>query len=166
MARRPRRPNHGERVAAGDLAWSMLDRRLPRGQIRLQRARLVWSELVPAAFAAHVWPGTLRRGTLTLLADDGQWLHELTYLKSDLLARLRERAPELGIERIEARLASRAAPRPPAPRPRPPPPTRERVPLPADLSSHTVAAIESLTDPALREIALVARRALSEPRES
>ena len=49
-----------------------------------------WPTIVGASVAAHARPLTLRRGTLTIAADQSGWATQLTYLEADLKRRIDE----------------------------------------------------------------------------
>ena len=50
-----------------------------------------WAALVGETIAAHARPLRLRGTVLVVAADGPDWIHELRFLKRDLLARLNER---------------------------------------------------------------------------
>lgn len=156
MARRDRRrPKHAAKVErAGDLANRAVRSMVPTDQIRLARIQIAWG----AAIAPHIqrvaWPAAVRGDTLVLHVIDNQWLHELSYLRADLLARL----GAAGIEGISD-LRPRVGPvdeLPPAPPPAPPP----EPPLPAEPERDTIAAMSAVEDPDLRQAIAKARLAL------
>ena len=49
-----------------------------------------WPTIVGPAVAAHCRPLTLRRGVLTIAADQSGWATQLTYLEADLKRRIDE----------------------------------------------------------------------------
>ena len=51
-----------------------------------------WPAIVGPSIAAHARPLTLRRGTLTIAADQSGWATQLTYLEADLKRRINELA--------------------------------------------------------------------------
>jgi len=104
-------------------------------------------------------------GRLVVHVHDSQWLHELTYWRQDVLTRMRTAWPEVGIEIIEAYVG----PLPPIHERRPPPPPelppvdREPV-LEPQVPSETLAALNAIRDPTLREALAQARLMLGKPR--
>jgi len=50
-----------------------------------------WRGLVGDTIAAHARPQRLRGQVLVIAADGPDWIHELRFLKADLIARLNER---------------------------------------------------------------------------
>ena len=63
-----------------------------------------WAGLVGDALAAHTRPGRLQRRTLQVLVDSPAWLHELTFLKAELLATLVTKLGEEVVQGVEFRL--------------------------------------------------------------
>jgi hypothetical protein len=61
-------------------------------ELRLRRA---WPSLVGVEVARRSRPTTLAAGTLTVVADNSPWLHELTLRTEDLRRRIAERFPEV-----------------------------------------------------------------------
>jgi hypothetical protein len=133
---------------------------------RLARLRNLWIELFPAGFADHVWPMLVQGGRLVVHVHDSQWLHEMTYWRQDVLTRLRAvPEPELGVEVIEAYVG----PIPPVHERRPPPPPEpvpvERTPvLDPEVPDETLAALNAIRDPQLREALAQARLMLGRTR--
>ena len=62
-------------------------------------------------------------GRLYLHVDDNQWLHELSYMRHDLLAKLRRACPTAGIKELRLRVGEVELVPPPEPVPEPPPET-------------------------------------------
>lgn len=56
------------------------------------RLRRRWAEIVGPQVAAHTRPDQIRFKKLYLLVRDSLWLHQLTFLKLDLLARINAEA--------------------------------------------------------------------------
>ncbi len=50
-----------------------------------------WSAVVGATIAAHAKPAQLRRGVLVVAVDGPEWMHELQYVKRDVVERLNAR---------------------------------------------------------------------------
>ncbi len=59
-----------------------------------------WETIVGPALAAHSWPISLVRDTLTLGVDQPGWATQLTYLESDLIRRISEVAGPGAVARV------------------------------------------------------------------
>jgi hypothetical protein len=147
----------------------VLNRHVPEEVQRLARIRNLWIELLPASFADHVWPMLVQGGRLVVHMHDSQWLHEMTYWRQEVMSRLRaagaESGAEVGIEVIEAYVG----PIPPVSERRPPPPPEyipvvRPPPLDAEVPSETLAALNGIRDPLLREALAQARLMMGKPR--
>lgn len=160
MGERRRRRNHGERSRASEVASRLLSRHVPRDQMRLSRVREVWEEAATAKVAERAWPSAVSGDELLIDVHDNQWLHELTYLRQDLLARIRARCPVAEIGRIRLRLGP--VPRRPARAAEPEEPPRAGI-LPPEPSADTRQALDSVSDPDLRNLIAGARVALGRP---
>jgi predicted nucleic acid-binding Zn ribbon protein len=161
MAHRRRRANHGERTRVSTVARELVARRIPEAQVRLARLRRAWPHAATSRIAAQAWPAAISKDELVVDVHDSQWLHELTYLRADLLERVREACPDAGICAIRLRLAKlpgrregEDAPEEDSPR------TFHRV-LPPEPSEETMRAIDSVHDQELRHAVASARVALS-----
>ena len=134
---------------------------MPEELQRLARLRNLWLELFPPTFADHVWPMIVQKHRLIVYVHDSQWLHEMTYWRQQVLDKLAHAWPDSGIEVLEAyvgRLPPLSERRPPAP---PSPPEVERLPvLDPQVPDDTVAALNSVQDPKLREMMARARMML------
>jgi hypothetical protein len=143
----------------------VIEHHVPTEVQRLSRTRNLWIELFPTSFADHVWPMLVQGGRLIVHVHDSQWLHEMTYWRQDVMAKLREAWPDNGIELIDGYVGEL----PPLSERRPPPPPEpipvDRTPvLEADVPSETVDALNAIVDPKLREILAQARMMLGKPR--
>lgn len=150
-----KRKNHGRALRASDLAWREVLATVPRDRVELARLQNAWPGLVPRHLQEVAWPAGLSGGRLYVHVDDNQWLHELTYLKQDLLAKLRHACPTAGLEELRLRVgAVELVP--------PPEPVREpRVPgLPLEPERATIEAMEAIEDAELRNAVAAARLAL------
>jgi predicted nucleic acid-binding Zn ribbon protein len=59
-----------------------------------------WEDIVGTAVAAHSWPVSLSRGTLTIAVDQPGWATQLTYLETDLRRRLDEVVEAGQVQRV------------------------------------------------------------------
>jgi hypothetical protein len=155
MARDKRRPKTAAKVErAGDLAERAMRSMVPSEQIRLARIQLAWGAAVPPHVQRVAWPASVRGDTLVLHVVDNQWLHELSYLRSDLLARLRAAGID-GLSDLRPRVGKVDELPPP-----PPPPVLPEPPLDAEPERETIAAMSAVEDPGLRDVIAKARLAL------
>jgi len=154
-----RRKNHGKRKAVRDLADAALRKLVPDERLTLTRLQLAWSQHVPVRVQKVAWPAAMGRGgSLILHVVDNQWLHELSYLRHDLLGKLRRGCPSARIEDLRF-VVGEVEVLPPPERPPPPPPPV----LSAEPERSTIDAMESVDDPTLRQAIANARLALGKP---
>jgi hypothetical protein len=158
MVRRRFRPktSHGK-IRAGDLALDAVSKIVPPDQLQLTRVRAVWPDITESRLRAVAWPAALRDGILWVHVRDNQWLHELTYLRQDLLQRVHRQCPRAGVRDLRVRVGEVHVPeelaRPPE---APPPPSLADEPSP-----ETWDALSSIEDPSLRQTIANTRMALS-----
>ena len=159
MPRRRPRPlcPPGKRLRAGDLAVDAIRKIVPPEQLELTRVRAVWPELAGGRLHTVAWPAALRGGTLWIHVLDNQWLHELAYMRHDLLARIRRGCPAAGVSDLRVRVGEVHVPDDPV---RPvvvaPPPSLADEP-----SQETRDALSAIEDPGLRQTIANTRMALS-----
>jgi len=85
-ARRSRhRPGH---ASAGDLVAALLDRHGIARELREHRILARWREIVGPTLSDRTWPDGLERGVLWVRVKNSSWLHQLSFLREDLVARL------------------------------------------------------------------------------
>ena len=131
----------------------------PRGARRWCPAN-VWSPRARVAGAhleAHAWPAAIAGGTLIVHVHDSQWLHELTYLRQDLLRRLQALAPAAELGALRLRLGEVL---PVAERPQPEPIRWTPLPPPRlspEPDEETRRALDAVHDPELKQILAGAR---------
>ena len=142
------------------MAQTALERHIPADRLLITRLRLAWPTLVPPALVSRTWPYGLERGqTLVIAVQDNQWLHELTYLRADLLDRIRQHVGQ-GVDNLRFRLGEMpAAVEDPPERVSPP----RMQPMNAEPSPATLDALERIHDGSLRHAIASARVALSRP---
>lgn len=94
----------------------LVDRLLPgldggrRGQVLLPR---VWSEAVGGVFARESCPSMLVGGVLQVSVSNSNWLHEMRFMKAQILERLHAMLPDTPIHDIRFKVG-------PVPRPQEP----------------------------------------------
>jgi len=165
-ARRSRKSRR--RARAGDLVGELLVRHGARRELREHRIAARWASIVGERVAVRTIPDGLAKGVLWVRVQNSAWLHELSFLRDDIAARVNKAVghPPLvsevrfhlgGRRRVAAddALAPTVALRRDAP--------RERE-LPAPASGARLEAIEAETatveDPELRALITEARRKL------
>jgi predicted nucleic acid-binding Zn ribbon protein len=100
---RKARPTGPER--AGDVARRLLRGRLAKRARRESRVLEIWEEVVGPERAARLVPAGLRAGVLWVEVESPALLYEAAqFARGEILARLKERLPELGIEDVRFRL--------------------------------------------------------------
>ncbi|WP_296195246.1 DciA family protein [uncultured Microbacterium sp.] len=61
---------------------------------------LQWTQVAGEETAAHARPMGLEHGVLTVRCDSTAWAKQLSYLRGELITRMREAHPEAGIEQV------------------------------------------------------------------
>lgn len=155
VAKKPKRKNHGRALRASELAWREVFATVPRDNIELARLQNAWPRLVPRHLQEVAWPAWLTEGRLLIHVDDNQWLHELTYMRQDLLGKLRRACPTAGLRDLRLRVGEVEI----VPRPEPVP--EPKIPgLPLEPERATIDAMEAIEDATLRDAVATARLAL------
>lgn len=101
----------------------------------------VWHAAVGARIASRTTPGRLQRGTLEVRVASAVWAQELSFLKDDLVTRLR--AAGIKVTALSFRVQAPARGPTPAVAARRPP-----APLPADMQQR----LKQVDDPELRRV--------------
>jgi hypothetical protein len=153
----PTRANHGRALSAGDVAGRAVEQLVPRDRLRLTRVQIAWPTIAPGRLREVAWPAALASGTLTVHVLDNQWLHELMYMRAELLERVQKSCPAARIEALRLRVG----PMPELPREAPPRPDPRAPTLPPEPAPETIAALKAIGDSALRQTMANARMALS-----
>lgn len=60
-----------------------------------RRVLTEWREVVGPRIASRTWPGAVRGGVLTVRVTNSAWMQELTFIKAQLVHKLRERFGDL-----------------------------------------------------------------------
>jgi len=152
-----RRKNHGRRVPAAELAEVTLRKIVPDERVRLVRLQLAWDDVMPARLRGVAAPASVDGAVLVVHVRDNQWLHELAYLRSDMLARVQTQCPAARVSTMKLRVGAV---------PEPPPPVRleplpEKVRLAMQPERETIDAIDAVGDDTLRHAIATARLALT-----
>ncbi len=143
--------------------WALVRRHVDANKIRLMQVRAVWPKIAGSALEAHTWPMGVAGEQLIVHVHDSQWLHELTYLRQDLVRRLATLAPTTALHSLRLRLgpvpplADRCSEEPELPPPLPPP----RLSPEPDEATHQ--ALNAVRDPELKQLIAGARIMLGRP---
>ncbi len=130
---------------------------VPRDRLRLTRIQIAWPSIAPGRLREVAWPGSIASDTLTVHVLDNQWLHELMYMRAELLERVQKACPAVGIAALRLRVGALAE----LPPERPPPPDPPPPSLPLEPTTETVDALKSIADSSLRQAMANARMALA-----
>lgn len=137
--------------------WDLVRRHVGAETIRLMQVRDAWPRVAGPHLEAHAWPAAIAGDTLIVHVHDSQWLHELTYLRQDLLRRLQTLAPAAELGALRLRLGEvlpvALRPQPEAIRATPLPPPR----LSPEPDEATRRALDAVHDPELKQILAGAR---------
>ncbi len=119
-------------------------------QLNRHQAWLIWDKLVGEQIAARARPLRLRNDILEVQVDHPVWMQQLQMLKPQILKKLNEQLPNIGIKDIYLRQTSGA----PAPRPAPKvsdkPPGWTRITLTDEELNHIDRELESIKDESLK----------------
>lgn len=164
--RRGRRGPRGQAIRAAEVLAGLLDRHGVARELREHRVLARWRDLVGDALADRTWPDGLDRGVLWVRVKNSSWLHQLSFLRDDLVTRVNQEMGDPPLVR-EIRFHVGARQRV-APDDALAPTVRiRRVPVvhrqpPPEATGARLAAIEDeatrVGDPELREIILEVRR--------
>lgn len=162
-----RKIRRNEVSPAGTVITELLqDYRLAE-EIRRHRVVIEWAELVGTRVAARTRPSPVQEdGLLWVWVINSSWLHQLSFMRNDLLARINERLgnPPL-VSDLRLHIGQRSRSGGDQARPaRPPPRRRQRQPLPPPAAGQRLAEIEAeaacIDDEDLRAVITEARRLL------
>lgn len=67
-----------------------------------------WNDIVGPTIARHVWPASWRAHTLIVNASNHAWIQELQFMRTELLAKIREAFPSLVVDGIRFELGTEA----------------------------------------------------------
>lgn len=126
--------------------------------IALLHVRDVWPRVAGPALEARTWPAAVHGETLVVHVHDSQWLHELTYMRQDLLRKLQALAPSTRLTGLRLRLGEvPLVSQRTTPDPTPPPPPLAPARLSPEPDLATRAALDAVADPELKQILAGAR---------
>jgi hypothetical protein len=85
----PRRRGRGAtHIRSADLLAALLDRHGIARELREHRILARWREIVGPSLSDRTWPDGLDRGILWVRVKNSSWLHQLSFLREDLVRRL------------------------------------------------------------------------------
>jgi predicted nucleic acid-binding Zn ribbon protein len=145
-------------VDLGRLVYEQLRRHVPADALRLERLQQQWPHLVTPRIANRTWPAKLYGRRLLVIVHDNQWLHELGYLRQELVQRIAAQMPEANVNDMILRLGRVPEAKRRMTSPQPPDQAR-KAPLSGDVPETTQEAIAAVQDPELREAIEAARHA-------
>jgi len=85
---------------AGDILGGVLQKQGIDETVRRHTALLGWEKVVGKRIAKRAYPLELRGKTLFVEVEGSAWIHELSFLKNDIVRGLNERAGADAIEQI------------------------------------------------------------------
>jgi hypothetical protein len=127
----------------------------PDSDFRLVCVQMAWPRIAVPSIEYVAWPARIHQDRLTLHVLDNQWLHELSYMRFDLLQRVQEQCRECKI--ADVRFVVGPVPAPTSAARKIP---ELRFELPAEPSVDTLDALRSIGDNELRHAMANARQAL------
>jgi len=69
-------------------------------RLKEQEVLGIWAQVVGEEIAARTQPLRVDRGVLHVRVDHSAWLHELHFMEKDILKKLKEKAPDIELNRI------------------------------------------------------------------
>lgn len=149
----------GRQQALSAAIWALVRNHVAPDRLRLIKIQEAWERIVGPKVAVRTWPAVVSDGRVWVDVDGHQWLHELTYLRADMLRRLQAFWPSAQF--VDLRLRAGVVPR--RTRPQPTPTSTLAMPRFArELDAGTAAALTAVADPELRNILAGARASLAE----
>jgi hypothetical protein len=88
MSDRPPGPRAGEETQVGALIQDLLTEYKLSDEVRHHRVCAEWLDIVGPRNAARTWPSPIRDGVLWVRVSNSSWLHELSFLRDDIRARV------------------------------------------------------------------------------
>jgi len=98
-----------------------------------------WEEAVGHQIAAHTYPQEIRHATLIILVDEAVWMHQLSFMKKEIIEKVNLFLKKRPIQNIRLRIS----PLPPPAKPSEIPPAPKRV----KLSGQDVALLKEELEP-------------------
>ena len=98
---------HGARMGpfeAKKALNSVLERYGAVAEIREHRILIQWEKIVGPRVAAHTSPDALNKGVLWVRVDSSSWLHQLSFLKDEIVARANQLCDQALVQEIRFHL--------------------------------------------------------------
>jgi hypothetical protein len=86
--RNPRRGRTRQAAPAAEALARLLDRHGVARELREHRILALWRDIVGATLADRTFPDGLDRGVLWVRVKNSSWLHQLSFLKGDLVGQI------------------------------------------------------------------------------
>jgi predicted nucleic acid-binding Zn ribbon protein len=87
----PKRSPLREPIPLGDLIHQLMHHHRPASADHLAQIWDVWSLAVGESIARNAKPGEIRGQVLVVYVTNSTWLHQLRFMKSDMIAKLNRR---------------------------------------------------------------------------
>jgi predicted nucleic acid-binding Zn ribbon protein len=87
----PKRPPLQKPMPLGDLIHQFMYQHRPASAEHLARILDVWSLAVGESIARNAKPGEIRGKNLVVYVTNSTWLHQLRFMKTDMIAKLNQR---------------------------------------------------------------------------
>lgn len=96
---RDRFPRTWAQITAGQAVARLADEHGLSEEMRAHRVIVEWRDIVGSRIASVAWPEGLSKGVLWVRVKTSPWLHELSLLKGQLLAQLKDAIGDVEAER-------------------------------------------------------------------
>ena len=96
----------------GEVIADIIARRGLAREVASRQRDEAWQEIMGEDLAAETRLGPVRRGRLDVIVIDSALAHELTFQKEEIIAKIEQRLPELGVTSLRFRVGSIAPPPP------------------------------------------------------
>ncbi|MBT8495648.1 MAG: DUF721 domain-containing protein [Deltaproteobacteria bacterium] len=94
-------------LTATSLIGGVLDKYRIRGDVRESRAVQAWGGIVGERIAARAWPHHIKEGVLLVAVENSSWMHQLSFMKDDIIAKINEAAGGPLVREVRLELAGR-----------------------------------------------------------
>jgi len=152
-------PRTFQALPASQLVDGVISKYRIHGNVHESKAVQAWPQIVGDRIAERCWPYHIKDGILLVAVTNSSWLHQLSFMKEDIVAKVNEAAggDTALVKEVRFELAGRLQKRPSVDghivRPRPPPRTRKPPPPAAGARLESIERdAESVDDPELRDI--------------
>ena len=86
----PKRSPLKKPISLGDLIHQLMHAHRPASAEHLNRILDIWEASVGEAIARNAKPGALHRHVLVVKVTNSTWLHQLRFMKADMLTKLNQ----------------------------------------------------------------------------